>query len=154
MHLRALHERAPGECELLELLVSCPELLPAAREAFQLEHVTQGPLRRIYQACCRLADEGVVPDFSRLMLEFDEAAMKTLLVELDESPRTAGLSDAPALLKELIERFKRRQVDRRHPTQVAALKDEGLDESQKQDLLQTMMAELRARHGISDPTDG
>jgi hypothetical protein len=101
-----------------------------------------------------LADEGAVPDFSRLMLEFDEAAMKTLLVELDESPRTAGLSDASALLQELIERYRHRQIDQRHPTQVAALKNEGLDESQKQDLLQAMMAELRARHGISEPTDG
>jgi DNA primase len=154
MHLRALHERAPGECELLEILISRPELLPAAREAFPWEQITLGPLRRIYRACCRLADEGAVPDFSRLMLEFDEAAMKTLLVELDESPRTAGLSDASALLQELIERYRHRQIDQRHPAQVAALKNEGLDESQKQDLLQAMMAELRARHGISEPTDG
>ena len=154
MRLRDLHEQGPGQCELLEILVSHPELLPDARTAFELNHITLAPLRRIYETCCRLSDEGVLPDFNRLMLEFDEPATKSLLVELDESPRMAAVTDAAALLQELIARFRHRQTDQRHPSDVAALKDEGLNEDQKTDLLQRMMEELRARHGISEPTDG
>lgn len=154
IRLRDLHAHAPGECELLEILVSHPDLLAEAQTVFQPDHLATEPLRRIYETSCRLAEEGRTPDFNRLMLEFDEPAMKSLLVELIESPRIAEPVDGAALLQELMRRFKNRQTDQRHPTQLAALKDQGLDESQKRDLLQEMMAELRARHGISDPTDG
>jgi DNA primase len=152
--LQELHKTAPGQCELLEILISHPELLARSREVFRPEHLTLAPCRRIFETCCRLSDAGKPPTFDRLMLEFDEPAMKSLLVELDESERVAGVDDPAALLEELIQRYERLETDRRHPTEVAALKDKGLDESQKKDLLQKMMGELRARHGISDPTDG
>ena len=54
------------------------------------EQLAAEPCRRIYETCCRLADAGVVPAFDRLMLEFDEPAMKNLLVELDESGQAKG----------------------------------------------------------------
>ncbi|MBN1588060.1 MAG: DNA primase, partial [Pirellulales bacterium] len=154
VRIEDLHQRAPTECELLELLVTFPALLAEARTEFSPEQITEEPLRRIYETSCRLADEGTLADFDRLMLEFDQADMKSLLVELDQSPRLAGMSDPVPLLKELIENHKRTESERRHPSQLAALKNKGLDESQKQDLLRTVMEELRARHGISDPTDG
>ena len=46
--------------------------------------------RRIFETCCRLADEGVVPSFDRLMLEFDEPAIKNLLVGIDEAAQATG----------------------------------------------------------------
>ena len=154
VRLEVLHQRAPSQCELMELIVAFPDLLSEAREAFSAEQITEAPLRRLYEMCCRLADEGELPDFDRLMLEFDEAAMKSLLVELEQSPRVAEVTDPNCLLKELIANYQRNELRKRHPSQIAALKDEGLDESQKQELLQAMMEELRARHGVSEPTDG
>ncbi len=66
--------------------------------------MTAEPCRRIYETCCRLADEGVLPTFDRLMLEFDEPAMKNLLVELDESGQAKGrpAADPEPLLNDLI----------------------------------------------------
>jgi len=58
------------------------------------------------------------------------------------------------LLEELIRNHRLSESRKRHPSQLAALKDAGLDESQKQELLRSVMEELRARHGISEPTDG
>jgi len=149
-----LHQRSPSECELVELIVACPDLLAEARESFPAERMTEAALRYVYETCCRLADAGTTPDFDRLMLEFDQPAMKNLLLELEQSPRIVGIADPAILLKELIKNHERMEVDKRHPSRLAALKDEGLDESQKQDLLRVVMEELRARHGISDPTDG
>jgi DNA primase len=154
LRLDAIHERAPAECELVELVLAFPELLPDARAAFAPAALAEPALRKIYETACRLADSGTTPDFNRLMLEFDQPELKSLLVELDQSPRTAGLTNPDPLLEELIETHKRTESDKRLPTQLAALKDQGLDESQKQQLLQRMMEELRTRHGVSDPTDG
>ena len=43
--------------------------------------------RRIYAACCRLAEDGWHDDFGRLLAAFDDPDMKNLLVQLDESCR-------------------------------------------------------------------
>ena len=72
MHLRALHERRRAQCELLEILVSCPELLPAAREAFSLGANHAGAAAADLRGVLPVGGRGRVPDFSRLMLEFDE----------------------------------------------------------------------------------
>jgi len=152
--LEELHQRAPSQCELVELIVAFPQLLAEARQVFTAQQMTEPPLRRIYETSCRLADEGELPNFDRLMLEFDQAGIKSLLVELEASPRVEDITDPVSLLKELIEQHKRIESRKRHPSQLAALKNQGLDESQKQELLRSVMEELRARHGISGPTDG
>lgn len=149
-----LRRASPAEYELVELLVKRPDLLPAARDAVAPERMTQAPCRRLYETFCRLSDAGREPTFARLMLEFDEPAMKALLVDLDESERTAGASDAESLLLDIKRSFERLENFRQDPAQVAALKNQGLDESQKQDLLLDMLGKLRTRHGISSPTDG
>ncbi len=58
-------------------------------------------LRRIYETCCRLLDDGVLPEFDRLMLEFDDPALKSLLVDLDEQGRAKGsrMAEPAELLK-------------------------------------------------------
>jgi len=149
-----LHRAAAAEYEMLEVLIKRPDLLPEARAAIRPEQVTLAPCRRLYETFCRLSDEGMEPTFDRLMLEFDEPAQKAFLVELDESERTAAVEDAGPLLLEIIRSLKRLENQRQDPAQVAALKKQGLDDSQKQDLLLEMLGELRARHGISESTDG
>ena len=76
--------------ELLELLIAHPECIESVRSRIAAEQLAAEPCRRIYETCCRLADEGVVPTFDRLMLEFDQPAIKSLLVELDESGQAKG----------------------------------------------------------------
>ncbi len=149
-----LHSAAPCEYELLEVLIKQPDLLDEIRGLVRSQQLTQAPCRRLYETICRLSDDGQTATFERLMLEFDAPAMKAFLVELDESERTAKAEDPASLLLEIIRSFERIENQRQDPAQVAALKNQGLDESQKQDLLLKMLGDLRARHGISDPTDG
>ncbi len=144
----------PWQRELLELLVQHPELASAAREQINPQDLTTGRCGRIYGAICSLSESDVTPAFDRLMLQFDDAATKNLLVELDESDRVKGIADPEALLQELIKSYQKRRVDKQHPANVATLREEGLDESQKEKLFHKMLGELRARHGISGPTDG
>ena len=144
----------PWQRELLEILVRHPQCLAATRAAIPVEQLTSEPCRLIYQACCRLSDSGVEPGFDRLMLELDDARLKSLLVELDEHGSAKGTKAPEALLQELIESFQARESLRRLPAETGALRQGQLDVSQQADLLADMVRKARGRHGISDPTDG
>jgi DNA primase len=141
----------PWERELLEILIGHPECLAAVRAEIPPEQVAPGPCRAIYETCCRLSDAGQRATFDRLILQFDEPAIKSLLVQLDEEAQNKAAVDPESLLKEL---FRRRKTHAEDPTQLAAFRDEGLERRDKEQMLRNMVRELRARHGISDPTDG
>lgn len=144
----------PWERELLELLLHHPECLPEARVALTAEEFAPGAGREIYGALCRLADAKTALSFERLMLEFDEPAIQSLLVELDETGAAKQFADPKALLEELIKTYRTVQTAKQHPAQAGALRQGGLDESQEIDLLRQIVLNERARHGISEPTEG
>ncbi len=146
----------PLERELLELLLCQPECLPEVRADIKAEKMLPGPFRRIYETCSRLADEGATPEFDHLMLEFDEPAMKSLLIELDEAGRAKGIreADTHALLQELIKTFYRQEAERQRTEQIVALREGGLDDSRETELLENIIRQERNRQGISKSTDG
>ena len=78
------------EREFAELLIVYPDTWPAARAAIAPDQLASSALRRIYETGCRLLDVGVLPDFDRLILEFDDPSLKSLLVDLDEQGRAKG----------------------------------------------------------------
>lgn len=144
------------EQELLELLIAHPESIEMMRSRLDAERLSAGYCRQIYETCCRLADEGVSPSFDRLMLEFDEPAMKSLLVELDEKGQAKGRSTAePAvLLEDLLRTINRKEIDKQRPAEIVTLREGGLDVSQQAAMLEDILRRERDRHGISAPTDG
>ena len=146
----------PWERELLELLIAHPESIELVRSRIGMEPLAAERCRRIYETCCRLADAGIVPDFGRLMLEFDEPAIKNLLVELDESGQAKGRSatEPEALLDELVRTKQRKEAEKQRPGQIGALREGGLDAQQQAALLEDILRQERNRHGISKPTDG
>jgi DNA primase len=137
--------------ELLEILVGHPQCVAVVREEIRPEQLAHRGCRVIYAACCRLADEGIPPTFQRLMLEFDEQSLKSLLVELDETGRAKGITQPEALLEDLIRRIQ--QSDKRLALDAGALRQTE-DESQQMALLERLVQQQRARHGISNPTEG
>ncbi len=145
----------PVQRELMELLIGHPECLPEARADIGAERLPAGPCRRIYAAACRLTDEGTTPDFSRLMLEFDDEAAKSLLVEFDEGYQAKGERelDPHALLQQLIATFQRQEAEKQRPRHLGALREGGLDTSQETELLDRILRQERDRQGISEPTD-
>ena len=146
----------PWERELLELLVAHPECIESARGRIAAEQLTAEPCRRIYETCCRLADEGIVPAFDRLMLEFDEPAIKSLLVDWTRRgrPRVGRRPIAAVLLDELARTMNRKEVERQRPAEIVTLREGGLDARQQAAMLEEIIRQKRDRQGISEPTDG
>jgi DNA primase len=146
----------PLERELLELLIANPECWLAVRSQIEPQHFTAESSRRIHQTCCRLLDAGATPTFGRLMLEFDQPAIKGLLVELDEATRAKGPrgSDPEVLIRELLQTLQRKEADRQRPAHLVALREGRLDDSQETELLEKIIRQERSRQGISEPTDG
>jgi hypothetical protein len=101
-------------------------------------------------------DAGVKPDFDRLILEFDDPSLKSLLVDLDEQGRAKGsrMAEPPDLLQELLKALQRREVEKQRPGQLVALRERNLADDQAVDLLKNILQQERSRQGISDPTDG
>jgi DNA primase len=150
----------PWQRELIELLLAHPACLAAARGRIDAARLPPGPCRRIYETCCRLADGGASPTFDRLMLEFDEPAVKGLLVELDERGTAKGLAaaDPLGLLDELAKTMSRKEMERQRPAKIVALREGGLDLDAQKEILRAHEEQVSAFHrdrpGISKPTDG
>ena len=144
------------EREFAELLIVYPDTWSAARAAIAPVQLASSALRRIYETGCRLLDVGVLPDFDRLILEFDDPSLKSLLVDLDEQGRAKGsrMAEPAELLSELLKAFQRREVEKQQPGQMVALRERNLAEDQEIDLLKKIVQQERSRQGISDPMDG
>ncbi len=144
------------ERELLELLVVYPEIWAAARAALLPAQFASSALRRIYETGCRLLDESVLPGFERLILEFDDPALKSLLVDLDEQGRAKGsrMAEPLDLLNDLLKSLEQKEVERQRPSHLATLRERHLDDVQEIDLLKSIFEQERSRQGISRPTEG
>lgn len=146
----------PWERALLELLLFCPDLVPTALGAIGADWPLGATCRAILETQGRLAAAGDRPDFERLMLEFDDAAIKGLLVVLDEEGRQrwSAETEPAASLAGLLKTFEQREVERRRPERIGALRQAGLESSQQSLLLEDIIRQERNRQGISEPTDG
>ena len=139
-----------------ELLIVYAETWPAARAAIAPTQITSSALRQIYETGCRLLQVGVLPDFDRLILEFDDPSLKSLLVDLDEQGRAKGsrMAAPEELLSDLVKAFQQKEVEKQRPAQLVALREQALADDQAIDLLKNILQQERSRQGISDPTDG
>ena len=154
--ITALQLLEPWERELLEVLLQFPQCLAAARAAIAPEAFTAGAARDLFLACCRLEEAGVEPTFQRLMLEFDDAAVKSFLATLEErgSAKGSQVTDPAAVIRALIANYESTLAQRQRPAQAAAIREGQLDERQQLELLQKTIASQRARQGISKPMEG
>lgn len=146
----------PWRRELFELLVAHAELWPVVRSQLNEDWLTAGASHAIYETCCRLLDEGLTPDFDRLMLELDDPAAKSLLVALDENWREKGERVDPpdVLVAQLIERFNYEEARKRRPAQSVALREGQLDSDQGLAVLLSILEQEGNRQGIAKPMEG
>src|SRR4051812_1927925 len=86
---------------VLELIILDPTLVPRVAIGVDPQDFTSPAARRIYLACCRLAEEAPEGDFGRLLTMFDEPEMKSLLVQLDESCALKAKADRERWLADL-----------------------------------------------------
>lgn len=140
-----LEPPSPWELAVLQLIVAHPESFSAIRDGIDATHIRALSCRRIYETCCRLADEGVEPSFDRLMLEFDEPTIQSLLVGIDETAQATGqaAADPGVLLNGLIETFQRKEIERQRPGQIGTLREGGLDDAEQAALLDDILRQKR-----------
>ena len=136
---------------VLQLIVAHPEHFAAIRASFGVESIATHVCRQVYETCCRLSDEGVEPSFERLMLDFDEPAIQSLLVGIDETAQATGqpAADPDTLLNGLVETFQQREIERQRPTQIGTLREKGLDPKEENALLAEVQRRMGTGGGIS-----
>ena len=142
---RKLSIADPWEQELIEILLQEPEAVSKAAESLVHEQLRDPISRQIYAKCCELSAVGTTPVFDRLLLEFGDPAMKSLLVALDERGQDRGGSDLAAQLPDVLASFARRAEQQQQLAQAAALKDKRIDESQEVAILNDLLEKTRAR---------
>ena len=78
-------ERA--ERELIEILLSSPELIERIHEQVRAEEIRDGFLRRLLDVCYQIHDNGDLPTFERVAASMEDPELKRLLVKIDEEAR-------------------------------------------------------------------
>jgi DNA primase len=145
------------ECELIEILTQHPDLAEKASMEIGVEEVRSLPARAIYTTYSRMAADGDLPSFGRVMAAIDDPAIKSLLVELDErasAKASHATEDGFSQLASIIRALRDRQDQTQRRAHLAALEDRRKDEAEQLNVLQQLMAAKRQRQGISESTDG
>jgi DNA primase len=139
---------------LLEIVLAVPSL--ASRVA--QEHPPADwhcPRRRaLLSACCRMLDEGREPSVERLLLEIDDAQLKTLIVESDELNQRRQRPDPAGDVERLLAAIREYQAEQRRLAARVALGSANETEEEQCDELRRIIEEGRRRQGISAPMDG
>ncbi|HEY4232195.1 MAG TPA: DNA primase [Lacipirellulaceae bacterium] len=100
---------------LLEVVLSEPQNIPRIESLIGPDEIESPVVRQIYVTCLRLSEAGQRADFTRLVAEFDDPSIKSLLVDLDESASDRPPAEPERLLQDLVAAFQRRheQSERR-----------------------------------------
>jgi DNA primase len=138
-----LVELPAWERSLLEIILLDPSVVARLRPTIEPAAVTNNAGRQIYSACCRLVDDGWQNDFGRLLAEFDDPAMKNLLVQLDESCQTKASADRERWLADLLESNRRRSEETAERKRLAVARQEGGNAEQ---LLAQFCEQAKAKH--------
>jgi DNA primase len=131
---------------ILELIILDPTLLPRVAVGVEPQDFTSPAARRIYLACSRISEETPDGDFGRLLAEFDEPEMKSLLVQLDESCALKASADRERWLADLLDTHRRRDEEKDRRTDLAAARQSSDNAEQ---LLAEFCEQSKSKH-LSD----
>jgi hypothetical protein len=86
------------------------------------------------------------------MTEYDDPAIKNMLVEYDESGQSKGLRelDYRNLLHDLIKNFQQKEIERQRPANVVELRESNKD---PREVMRQIIARERDRQGITKFTE-
>jgi DNA primase len=142
------------ERELFSLLLQASGIGEQVFDAVTHDDLSSPGAKTLYSKCLELHAEDQVADFQRLLLEFDDVQVKTLLVELDAQAQALGSAEIDARLADVLAGFRRRRNERARHAQTAALKGNQLQEDEALSILLQIQEQERNRQGISGPTEG
>ena len=122
-HLRPLSKDDQLECELLEILLTRPDLGEQARQEVGEDDILNPHLRALLQIVYDQIELGHEPTFERVMLSTEDLQLKGLTVWIDEQAREKGVErklqldgedSGPGLFQQNLDRLKWRREERRH----------------------------------------
>ncbi|MCE9554897.1 MAG: DNA primase [Planctomycetes bacterium] len=144
------------ERDLMETLLHEPEAVARAAESIAPGELSDTGCRAIYEKCIALSAAGILSDFDRLILEFEDSELRALLVRLDEGAqrRVDGGVDLAAHLPVLLESFTRRRQLRDEKAATAAIKGRRLDPEEEHEKLLQLFQAKQNRQRTSKPTEG
>lgn len=142
------------ERELLELLLTAPEFFERISTTIRAEQLQHPHARAIYLKCRQLMQSGVLPEFQRLLLEFEDRVIKTMLVDLDERARLRKSIELETWLNAVLSHFFRRDAQQDARRHQQTLEEGRLGADDELAALLRIQEQQRNRQGISASTEG
>ncbi len=151
---------AAWERELLEMIIHSPTVLAELSDHFAAEDIPHEVCRVIFAKAVELMHSGQIPTFDQLMLACDDAEVKNVLVDCDESGREKLDSDLQQRLSDLLALVANQKLSARHQAAISQLSQKRLDPSDEDLALTAIFQDLKRkdetkrRQAGSAPTDG
>ncbi len=139
------------EREMLELWFADPTTFETLDNVIPDEWIRSPLTQRVQSLWREIQTEERECSFSKILVHFDDPAVKSLLVELDESAGDKGLDPKmdedrkQQLITEIVQGFTRRDIKRRNPGELSDLKNETLSKEEKRTKVQESLDRARNR---------
>jgi DNA primase len=141
------------EAEILELLVSHPELTPGAIRSFDPDTFRSTNLRYIFEFLAEFVNQGDEISFDQLLLKIEDPTLKFVLVQAEENAKnkesTVQLTPT-ARLESLIEKFQRQTRDGEERATIQKLRNNEVTDDEEMKLLQQLLEQQRLDRGLSE----
>ena len=143
----------PVERELLELVISAPNLAPMVLERVLPEWITCEAAQRMLETYHELELEGHSLEFDSVLVTLEDPSLKSLMVTLYEQAQVKQqfVKDTPEQrLRVLTQRLGQQQEELQRRRQLSMLEDGGLDDETELNLLSDFIRQARQSHGLDD----
>jgi DNA primase len=143
----------PVERELLELVISAPNLAPMVLERVLPEWITCEAAQRMLDTYHELELEGHSLEFDSVLVTLEDPSLKSLMVTLYEQAQVKQqfVKDTPEQrLRVLTQRLGQQQEELQRRRQLSVLEDGGLDDETELNLLSDFIRQARQSHGLDD----
>jgi DNA primase len=140
------------EMELFELMALCDSIVPVAIEQFPVSNLSSDTAKLIFQTYLDLEIAGIALDFESVLSAVEDAGVKSVLVSIEEqATRKAVLSNMSPdeRLHSLCERLSGQEDKAQRRQQISVLEKKQVDEQTELDLLNEIVLQARAKHGIA-----
>jgi hypothetical protein len=119
---------AQDESHLFELLLLRPEAVPGVLERVAISALRTETAKLMFEKYADLEAAGVYADLNRLLIEFDDVELKSLLVKLDEDAHRKSKSDFDMAIKEAVAKFTKKHAEEELRGDQAALSKFSLED--------------------------
>jgi DNA primase len=143
----------PVERELLELVISAPNLAPMVLERILPDWITSEAARRMLETYHELELEGQSLEFDSVLVSMEDPSLKSLMVTLYEQAQVKQqfVRDTPEQrLRVLTQRMGQQQEELQRRHQLSILANGGLDDQTELDLLSDFIRQARQSHGLEE----